>query len=154
MRKLPVFVFALVLAVAAMGCDSEDDLTDAEILVGSWTVVEVADDEGDKTDVFQQGVEEFSASLRADGTYELTIDYVDPQRPTVPLQGTYDLDEGANSLELFASLPTGDVNLPFTYDIESENEVDLSISENFVQAVFGVDPETYDGTVVFTIQRV
>lgn len=150
MRKLPVFVFALLLAIAATGCDSEEDLTESEILVGSWTVVEVSDDEGDKTQVFEQGIDDFSATLRADGTYSLSVDYVDPQRPSTNLQGTYTVDEGGNDLILVA----GPNQLSFDYDIESENRIHLSIPEPIVQGVFQTDPDTYAGTITFTVERV
>lgn len=151
MRRLFVPFVALVLLVAAAGCDSteNEDLTDAEILIGSWTVVEVRDEEGDKTDVFEQGVQAFSATLTAGGEYTLVVDFVDPDRQDVPLAGTYTVDEGPNSL----TLDVGPQVIPFTYDIESEDRIELSVSDQFIEPIFGTQPETYVGTIVFTIER-
>ena len=150
MRKLPVFVVALLFGLVSIGCDSnEDDLTDAEIFIGSWTVVEVNDEEGDKTDVFQEGVQDFNATINADGTYSLVVDFVDPQRPDVPLQGTYVVDEGGKTIRLNA----GPQVLSFEYDIESEDRIDLSVNEVIVVGAFGAHPDTYDGRVTFTLDR-
>lgn len=150
MRKLPVSFLALLVGLISIGCDSaEDDRSDAEIFIGTWSVVEVSDDEGDKTDVFEEGIQEFSATIEADGTYSLLVDFVDPQRPDVPLQGTYELREGDSQIILSA----GPIDLNFGYDIESDDRIDLSINEVFVQQVFGAQPETYDGTVTFTVAR-
>jgi hypothetical protein len=150
MRRLPVFVLALLFGLTALGCDSneDDDLTEAEILVGEWTVTAVSDNEGDKTSVFTQGVESFSANLTAAGTYNVLVVFTD-ERPDVPLAGTYTLNEGANSLVLIA----GPLQLPFTYDIVSEDEIDLTTQDAFVEALFGTAPETYVGNVTFTIER-
>ncbi len=151
MRNLRVFLGALLLALVAVGCDSaEEDLTDAEIFVGSWTVVAVSDSEGDKTDVFSEGVSSFSATINDDGTYSLVVSFVDPDRSPVALAGDYTVDEGGENLMLSA----GAQQLNFMYDIRSENRIDLSLPAAVVAAVFGTQPDTYSDTVTFTVDRV
>jgi len=153
MRKLPVFLLALFVALTSIGCDSsEDDPTDAEIFIGTWTVVEVRDSEGDKTSVFDEGVNNFSATLNSDNTYSLIVDFLDPERTDIPLTGTYTIEPG-DVLILRANLGAGELLLPFQYDIESENRIDLSISESFVEAIFGTEEGTYVGDVTFRIAR-
>jgi hypothetical protein len=153
MRKLPVFLLALFVALTSIGCDSnEDDPTDAEIFIGTWTVVEVRDSEGDKTSVFDEGVNNFSATLNSDNTYSLIVDFLDPERTDIPLTGTYTIEPG-DVLILRANLGAGELLLPFQYDIESENRINLSISESFVEAIFGTEEGTYVGDVTFRIAR-
>jgi hypothetical protein len=154
MRKLSTGLVAVVLAFAAAACDSnEEDLSDLEILVGSWTVVEVSDTEGDKTAIFEEGVQNFTATLNVDGSYSMLLDFVEPARPDIPLQGDYILHEGPNELELHATLLGNPVVLPFEYRIETEDRVDLLISDELVEPVFGTQPDTYVGTITFTIAR-
>lgn len=151
MRNVRVLILALLVAFVAVGCDSsDDDQTDAEIFVGSWTVVAVSDDEGDKTAVFAEGVSDFSATLNGDGTYSLVVTFVDPQRPPVPLAGDYTVNDGSKILTLMA----GPQELPFSYDIQSETRIALSLPEAVVRGVFGTQEGTYVGIVTFTVQRV
>lgn len=154
MRKLPVFLLALFVSLTSIGCDSneDDDPTDAEIFIGTWTVVEVHDSEGDKTSLFEEGINNFSATLNSDNNFSLIVDFLDPERTDIPLTGTYSIEPG-DVLILRANLGAGELPLPFQYDIESENRIDLSISETFVEAIFGTEPETYVGDVTFTIER-
>ncbi len=151
MRNVRVFMLALLVAVAAVGCDTteEDELTDAEIFVGSWTVVEVSDDDGDKTSVFAQGVSDFSAIINAD-TYSLLVSFVDPDRQPVALSGDYTVNEGGNNLILEA----GPQQLSFSYDIQSENRIRLTLPEAVVRDIFGTQEGTYVGNVTFTVDRV
>jgi hypothetical protein len=153
MRKLPVFLLALFVALTSIGCDSnEDDPTDAEIFIGTWTVVEVHDDEGDKTSIFEEGVNNFSATLNTDNTYSLIVDFLDPERTDIPLTGTYTIEPG-DMLILRANLGAGELPILFQYDIDSENRIDLTIQDTFVEAIFGTEEGTYVGDVTFRIER-
>ena len=148
MRRLPVYILALFVGLSTIGCDSnEDDKTDTELFVGSWNVVNVKDQEGDKTALFQAGINSFTAQLNADRTYSMAVDFKD--RQDIPLQGTYSIDEGSRSLVLVA----GPQQLAFTYVIRSDDRIDLSIQDVFVEALFGTAPETYVGSVTFSIAR-
>jgi len=154
MRKLSVFLLAVFVALTSIGCDSnEDDASDAEIFIGTWTVVEVHDEEGDKTSIFDEGINNFSATLNADNEYSLIVDFVDPEREDIPLNGTYTIEADSDDLLLNANLGSGSLPLHFRYEIESENEIELSISETLVQLIFGTEEGTYVGDVTFTIQR-
>jgi hypothetical protein len=154
MRKLPVFLLALFVALTSIGCDSneDDDLTDAEIFIGTWTVVEIHDDEGDKTSIFEEGVNNFSATLNTDNTYSLIVNFVDPQRTDIQLSGTYTIEPG-DMLILRANLGAGELPILFQYDIDSENRIDLTIQDTFVEAIFGTEEGTYVGDVTFRIER-
>ena len=154
MRKLPVFLLALFVALTSIGCDSnDDDLTDAEIFIGTWTVVEVRDSEGDKTSEFDEGVNNFSATLNTDNTYSLIVDFLDPERTDIPLTGTYTFEPGSDDLILNVNFGGGEIPLHFRYEIESENQIELSISETFVELIFGTEEGTYVGDVTFSIER-
>lgn len=150
MRKLPAFFFALLVALTSIGCDSDstdDDLTDAEIIVGDWTLVELFDQNGDRDmrPVFELIANGLTATLRSDNTFDVLVDYADQEDLTVV--GTYTIDESTNRLEL----DTGDAIAPFTYDIESENRMTLSADAAFVNELFGA--ELFEGTVQIGIQK-
>lgn len=151
MRKLPVFVLALLIAVAAVGCDSnEDDASDAELFVGTWVLTSISDDTGDQTDGFAGLANALTVDLEDGGSFTLVLDYrEDSGRQDLVLQGNYEVDADANSLEL--TLPTTQT-LPFEYDFENENEVDLTASADFINPIF--NPTTdYEGTVTVEIER-
>ena len=150
MRKLPVFVVALLLGLASIGCDSnEDDLTDAEILLGTWTLVQLTDDEGDKTAAFAQLANSFEATLNNDDTYEINVDYkAETGRDPLVILGTYEVKEGDKTLEI--STPLGQ-DIPFLYDIEEEDRVQLAANAQFINALFNAT--SYVGTVEITIEK-
>lgn len=155
MRKLSTFFSVLLLAFVVSACDTtEDELDDSEVFIGSWTVVEVRDEEGDKTAVFNEDIDSFSTEIEANGDFSLTVDYAD-QRPTIPLTGTYTIDEDLNALTLNGEIGGSAVPpLVFDYEIVSENEIELSIDDDWIEAVFGTEPATYVGEVTFTVERV
>ena len=152
MRTFSSIILGLIVAIALVGCDSnEDDLTDAEIFVGNWTLVSISDAEGDQTQGFAGLAESLDINFTADGEFTLLLDYrEDSGRQDLPLQGTYELNEGANTLVLnIAAGPSP----PFTYDIENEDEISLSSQAEIVNTLF--NPTTpYEGTVRVVIRRV
>lgn len=148
MRKLPVFLLALFVGLTSIGCDStssEDDLSDSEIFVGTWALVGLSDDEGDKLTLFSQVANSFTAILNADDSFSVLIDY--EAQDDLQLSGTYLITEGAKLIVL----SSGGLGAPFTYDIESENRIELSAQAAIVNALF--QTEAYVGTVRIVIQR-
>ena len=74
MKAFTRFLMVALLSVAWIGCDSSDP-TDAEKMVGSWTLVKITDGTGDITAVWTAGVQTFRATLNADNTSNLVVDY-------------------------------------------------------------------------------
>lgn len=154
LRKLFFSILTVALLFVATGCDSNgDDESDAEILVGTWTVASIADDEGDKTAVFGAGVESFRADINEDDTYSILVDYNATAEAAgqtdVNLAGTYTVNESLKTITLNV---TGLGGLVLEYDIENNNRVVLSGPAEFINLAFGTT--TYTGTVMLTISRV
>ena len=151
MRKLPVFILALLLAVAAVGCDSNDDENnDAELFVDTWALTSISDDTGNQTDGFANLANSLTVDLEEDSTFTLLLDYKeDSGRQDLQLAGSYEVKPDAQSLEL--TLPTTQT-LPFDYDFEDENVVVLTANDDLVNPIF--NPVTpYEGTVTVVIER-
>lgn len=147
MRKVSVVFVAALFALTSMGCDSnEDELSDAEIFVGTWTLVGLSDDEGDKLAVFQQVANGFTATLNSDNTFHVLVDYAN--QDDLELQGTYTVTEATRTLVL----STAGLNPPFDYEIENENRIILSANAAIVNALF--ETNVYEGMVDIVIQRV
>lgn len=146
MRRLPVFVLALVLGISTLGCDSsEDDPSDAELFVGTWALVSIADGGGDKTPVLLAAANSMMAQLNSDNTFEIDVDY--KQQTDLHLEGTYTVNEGAKQL----ILTVGPQNPPFGYSFASDNRVTLSAGSDIVNGLFGTT--LYTGTVIMTIEK-
>jgi hypothetical protein len=157
MRRLPVFVLALLIGVTAVGCDSndDDDPSDAEIFVGTWTLVSISDQTGDRTD----GIGQFlaapiTANFASNNTFTITINYNAQAEgagltdSTIP--GSFVLKVGAKSLQLS---PTGfGATVPFDYTITNENQITLTADAAFMNALF--TPQTaFQGRVTLRILR-
>lgn len=150
MRKLPVFLLALLVALTAVGCDSdEDDTSDAELFVGTWTLVSLSDAQGDKTAAFGQIANGLTADLNSDNSFLISVDYKeDSGIEDLTIPGTYEVEAGSKTFVI--TPPTGQ-NVPFSYDIENESRIALSAAADFVNALFNTT--TYQGTVQIVIQK-
>ena len=154
-RKLFFSILTVALLFVATGCDSnDDDDSDADVFVGTWTVQSIADDEGDKTAIFGAGVQSFVATLNADGSYTILVDYnaAAESQGAVDrnLAGNYTVTESANSVVL--SVTSLGASIPLTYDIQNNNTIALTGQALLINQAFGTT--TYTGTVVLTITRV
>lgn len=146
MRKLSVLLLGVLVALTSIGCDSnEDDLSDAEIFIGTWTLVGLSDDEGDKLALFGQVANGFTATLNSDNTFHVLVDYI--AEDDLEIDGTYTVTEGVRTLVL----STAGLNPPFDYEIENENRIVLSANAAIVNALF--QTTAYVGTVDIVIQR-
>ena len=146
MRRLPVFVLALVLGISALGCDSsEDDPSDAELFVGTWGVVSITDGGGDKTPLLLAAANSLVAQLNANNSFAVDIDY--KEQADLHLAGTYTVEEGAKQL----ILTVGPQSPPFSYSFASDNRVTLSAASTIVNGLFGTT--LYTGTVNMTIEK-
>lgn len=147
----------LLLAILLVaGCDSnEEDLSDAELFVGTWTVVRAQDAQGDKTALLNQ-VGTISVELEADGNFALTFDPV--QGDATVLSNTYTVDEGEDEIILNAVNPLGEGTIPLhlAYEFDGEDEVMLTIEETTVDIIKVVLPAfaAFSGQTTLTVQRV
>lgn len=150
MRKLPVFVLALLFGLVSVGCDSaDDDPSDAELFVGTWNLISLTDGERDKTADFATIANSFRTTLESDNEFEINVDYKEETGLTDRvIPGTYSVVEDAKTLIL--SPPVGP-NVPFQYEILNESRIRLSTPAEFVNGMFQTD--AYQGTVVITIEK-
>lgn len=148
-------LFVLAFAFVAVGCDSndDDDLAEAEVFLGTWTVTGISDATGDQTASFAQDVESFSVDFDNDGTYTLTVDFVETDpRTDLQLAGDYTVNEATDALALAATIPgIGPITLGFEYNIVNDDEIELSAGNALINPIFGT---SYEGTVQLTVERV
>jgi len=153
MRMGVLSVFVLLLLGWTSGCDSNNDdgPSDAEIFVGEWGVARITDDDGDQTEAFLSLVDSFLTSLRADGTFDIIIDYNDAanaaRQSDIDVSGTYTVNESNNTLTLTAA---NAVALPLSYTIENNDRITISGNAFLLNLAFGTN---YTGTVALTIAR-
>jgi len=157
MRRLPVFVLALLIGVTAVGCDSndDDDPSDAEIFVGTWTLVSISDQTGDRTGGFAPFLAApITANFASNNTFAVTINY-NAQAEQAGLTdrvipGSFVIEAGAKSLQLS---PTGfGATVPFDYTITNDNQITLTADAAFMNVLF--TPQTaFQGRVTLSIQR-
>ncbi len=155
MRLGVLSVFVLLLLGWTSGCDSNNDgndgPSDAEIFVGEWGVARITDGDGDQTQAFLDLVVSFLTSLRADGTFDITIDYNDAANAAgqndIDVSGTYTVNESNNTLTLTAA---NAVALPLSYTIENNDRITISGNALLLNLAFGTN---YTGTVALTIAR-
>ena len=146
-------ILALLVFLVA-GCDSnDDDPSDAERFVGTWTSTGISDSNGDQSAELVALVNSLTAVFQAgdeDPAFLITVDYKDDSgREDLMLPGTYEVDDGPRTLTL--TIPTG-ASLPFTYAFQSDIQVNLSSSAAFINPIF--NPSTpYEGRATITVQK-
>jgi hypothetical protein len=155
MRRLSTNVLALLLFVSVTGCDSKDVRSDAELLVGTWTVVKAEDSEGEKTAPLKQAGD-MSITLKQDASFDLLFKPADGSEET-RLSNTYTVAEADGTITLMATNPFGDEPLPLEirYAFRNDNEVVLTIPATTVALVAAVmEPlAVLKGQVRLTLQR-
>lgn len=150
LSKLKVLFSLLLLVAVAVGCDSnEDDPSDAERFVGNWQLTALSDAGGDKLAAFSQAANSLTANLTASNQFTIVVDYKEELGlEDQTIAGTYQVQEGARQLVL---IPPGGQQIPFAYEFEEDDVVELSVQSVFVNALFGT--EAYTGTVRLTIEK-
>ncbi|MDX1547738.1 MAG: hypothetical protein R3247_12155 [Rhodothermales bacterium] len=155
-RTLFYSFLTLALLVTAVGCDSSDDDgdSDADVFVGTWAVVGIADDEGDQTLSFSQLVDAGTVNFTASNNFTLAVDYnevAEAQGITdVTIPGTYVVDEGAETITL--NTPLG--ALAFDYEIVNNDRIRVSTGAPTLNIALGLSGDrAYTGTVTLTVQR-
>ena len=156
MRKSVIYIVVLLLLGWTAGCDSNDDNgddgpSDAEVFVGEWEIARITDGDGDQTQAFLDLVDSFEADLRADGTFDISIDYDDEANAAgqgdIDVSGTYAVSESNNTLTLTVANAGA---LPLSYQIESNDRITISGNALLINLAFGTN---YTGTAALTIVR-
>lgn len=146
---LALFVFA--------ACDSNDDATDLDVLIGNHTAVKIEDDAGDQTAKFAQIVNAFTVAIRADETYSLKIDYnavaEAAGRTDVALAGGYSVNESAKTFTI-RGIPipgsSATTSVTFDYAIVSDNQVRFTTDAAPFNLILGT---AYEGDLKVTVQK-
>ncbi|MBO6576479.1 MAG: hypothetical protein JJ896_17330 [Rhodothermales bacterium] len=124
MRKLSTLFFALMIAVVGVGCDSNDDPSDAEAFVGVWALTNVEDADGSQLQAFGAAFSSVVLTNSSDNSFVLNVTPREGDPLTVP--GTYVVNENTNSFTLNANLGGQAIPLAFTYAYTSDNVVTLT----------------------------
>jgi len=154
MRTLSVTVLMFGLLLVAAGCDSgnDDDRSDADVFIGTWTLTNLLLDGQDVSALLLAGTD-VDAVFEAAGTFTMTV--TRGSAAPVEIDGTYELDEGAKTLTLTASVFTQ--NVAINYVIERENRLRFSTDQvAFLSELAGFDLEGLGlqvDTVTLIIQR-
>ena len=153
MRKISSLLLITLLAIAGVGCDSDDnEESDAAKFVGHWVLTGVSDDDGDALATFAENFDSISLTNVDDGSFTLTVD---PKvGDNIVLPGTYSVNESADRFTLVATTPLGPASLNFTYAFDGDNTIVLTSDTTtalLLNTLFdGVD---LVGQAVITISR-
>jgi hypothetical protein len=165
LRKLLPLALVLVL-FAGVGCDSndDDDLTQAELFVGTWGVTRVVNDSGGANEqdispvlIGAQGtLQGLSLTFNADNTYSLNADYRDPATPDVVIAGapfTYSVNEANSVLTLNLPSPTGAGTIPaqIGFSFNGDREMTALLPALIMNTLFTTN--IYQGNVAATFQK-
>ncbi len=151
MRVLLVLSFVLVGLL--VGCDSAGIVLNSEFYIGSWTLVSVADEGGDRTDEVLAAIDDFAVRFESDGSFVLDVDF----DVAVNAAGQDDIrlpgDYQATAATLVLLLDGG-LAASFLAEAESQNRVLLTVPAALLSQILGsqlgID---FDGDVTLGIQR-
>ncbi len=149
LRKLFFTIITSFALLTVVGCDSSDD-DPADVFVGNWAVTSITDGDGDQTAAFGAVANSLTVTFEEDGSFNLLLDYNDlanqAGQPDLPAAGTYTVTETNLSL----AIPALGATLPFTYNVVSNNQIELTSQSDIVNAAFGTN---YTGSVTLTVTR-
>ena len=151
MRKLSHLLLVLLIGVVGVGCDSNDDASDAEAFVGVWALTNVEDVDGSQLEAFGQAFTSVVLTNSADNSFVLAVTPRQGNAQQIP--GTYVINETTNSFTLNANLGGSTAPLAFTYDFVSDNVVTLTAGATtavLLNTLFGTSLEA---PAVITITR-
>ncbi len=153
-RLLPV----LVLALAAAGCDSSDEVVlDAEFYIGTWSLVSVADASGDRSAEALALLDALTVRFDADGSFRLDADFVPlvnaAGQPDVTTEGTYQAQPDLRALVLRVVVEGQTVAPSFQAAADSESEVTLTAPAVIVEQLLGALQIDFSGNVELGIRR-
>lgn len=151
MRKLSSLLLIALLAITSVGCDSNDDESDADKFVGTWALTGVSDDAGDASEAFGAMFSSVTLTNNANGSFVLNV--VPRAGEPLAIPGTYTVSESNSRFTLSASLGTTTASLVFTYDFNGDDSVDLTTVGStavLLNTLFGT---TLEGEAVITVTR-
>jgi hypothetical protein len=145
-----------LLAFALAGCDSSEDggLT-ASYFVGTWTLVGVSDDSGDRTSEVEQVLDDLTIDFEAGGQFAMAIDYSaavnNSGTPDETITGNYDVSSSGD----LVMTPSADVGVAFDVDTEGNSRADLSAPAAIINQLLNGSAVNlvFVGTAVLTIER-
>lgn len=153
-RLLPV----LLLALAAAGCDGTDEIVlDADFYVGTWTLVSVADDAGDRSAEALALLEALTVRFDADGSFRLDADFVPlvnaAGQPDVTTEGTFQARPEISALVLQVLVEGQTVAPSFQAAADTRSDVTLTAPAVIVEQLLGALQIDFSGNVVLGIRR-
>lgn len=147
-RLLTPLIAVLFVAVFASACDSNEDDSDEEILLGDWTVVEARSDDGDLTaDLTSAG--RLTVSFDSDN-YTIRFDAVNDENDQLE-SGTYRIENAR--LILNVTVLGVPVPVSITHRFVDDDTLELEfrgVAADIVNQVLDAD---YEGDIVLTLER-
>lgn len=147
-----VVLAALVLfAFTWTACDGDGDgdLTDAELIVGSWGLAAVTDSNGDQLATFNANYSDFDASFDAAGNVTIALESA-TANPDIGVAGTYAVDESAGSLGITTVVSGTPITIPFSYNFDDDDTIELSANALLLGQVLQT---SLTGTATVTLAR-
>lgn len=151
MQKLSSLLLIALLAVVSTGCDSNDESSDADRFVGTWTLTGISDASGDRLADFGAGFSSITLVNAADGNF--TINVTPRQGAPMAITGTYTVIENSKSIVLRASVGGQTVPLNFTYTFASDEQVALKSDTTTAVLLNNLFGTTLQGQVTLTVTK-
>lgn len=144
---------SLVLAVVLAGCDSAGIVLNSQYYVGSWTLVSVSDEGGDRTEEVLAAIDDFDVDFDPDGSFVLDVDFnvvVNAAgQDDIRLPGDYQATETTLVLLL-----EGGIAASFFAEAESESRVLLTVPTALISQILGSELGIdFDGDVTLGLRR-
>jgi len=156
MRVVPTLIIAFAAAAGAAGCDSGDsgDALTAAYFVGSWELVAVHDDTGDRTAQVQVVLDALTIDFTSGGQFSMLVDYSALVNaggtPDTTFVGGYGVSAGGSLV-----VTPGAASVPFGVVTHGSARADLSAPAVIVNELLsGSDLDLgLVGTAVLAIER-
>ncbi|MDA0684776.1 MAG: hypothetical protein O2797_03260 [Bacteroidetes bacterium] len=157
MRKLSLYMMIFGLITFTAACDSNDDSndasSDADMFVGTWAVVGLADASGDRSAGLAEDYNSVVIAIAADKSVSLSVDGKDPI-PDQAYSGTSSVNESTKTLTATLTVQGQPTPLSFTYTFMNDTTAALTASGTTALLLGVLFQTSYANPVVFTVTKI
>lgn len=154
MRKLSVYILLFGLMLVGVACDNSgnNDPSDGDAFIGSWSLGGVNDAQGDRTAAFVEGFNSVIIGFQRDGGFTLNVDAV-VDAGDANYSGEYGIVESNTTVSVSIVANGTSLPLTFSYNIVNDKQIKLTASGTTSALLASLFSTSFTAPVTITLVK-